>query len=110
MRSLHTEQLLWLQKQLHLKTSPATFFFDLVCIQEQPGYQYTKVKDPTPPHDSDLDCGCECGNFYIGETGRSSTDIRMKEHKAVCRLAAFEKSAVAEASRHAWQDEHYNIN
>ena len=25
------EQLLWLQKQLHVKTSPATFFFDLVC-------------------------------------------------------------------------------
>ena len=46
--------------------------------------------------------GCECGNFYIGETERS-LNIRMKEHKTACRLAAFEKSAVGE---HAWQDGH----
>ena len=46
--------------------------------------------------------GCECGAFYIGETGRS-LNIRMKEHKAACRLASFEESAVVE---HAWQDGH----
>ena len=45
---------------------------------------------------------CICGDFYIGETGRSLT-TRMKEHKAACRLAAFERSAVAE---HAWQAGH----
>ena len=38
----------------------------------------------------------------MGETGRT-TNKTVKEHKAACRLANFEKSAVAE---HAWQDGH----
>ena len=46
--------------------------------------------------------GCLCGDFYIGQTGRS-TNTRIKEHKRACRLAKFESSAVAE---HAWQDGH----
>ena len=50
----------------------------------------------TPP------CSCLCGDSYIGETGRT-TNTRVKEHKAACRLAHFEKSAVAE---HAWKDGH----
>ena len=61
----------------------------------------TKVKDPTPPEERPgivYKIKCICGDFYIGETGRSLT-ARMKEHKAACRLAAFERSAVAE---HAW--------
>ena len=65
----------------------------------------TKVKDPTPPEERPgivYKIKCICGDFYIGETGRSLT-ARMKEHKAACRLAAFERSAVAE---HAWQAGH----
>ena len=45
---------------------------------------------------------CLCGDSYIGETERTNT-ARVKEHKAACRLANFEKSAVA---KHAWQDRH----
>lgn len=65
----------------------------------------TKVKDPTPPEERPgivYKIKCICGEFYIGETGRSLT-ARMKEHRAACRLAAFERSAVAE---HAWQAGH----
>ena len=65
----------------------------------------TKVKDPTPPEERPgivYKIKCICGDFYIGETGRSLT-ARMKEHRAACRLAAFERSAVAE---HAWQAGH----
>ena len=53
---------------------------------------------PTSPHNRAgviYKLGCECVDFYIGETGRT-LNIRMKEHKAASRLAAFEKSAVAE--------------
>ena len=38
----------------------------------------------------------------IGETGRT-TNTRVKEHKAACRLVNFDRSAVAE---HAWKDGH----
>ena len=38
----------------------------------------------------------------MGETGRSLR-TKIKEHKAACRLAAFERSAVAE---HVWQAGH----
>ena len=65
----------------------------------------TKIKDPTPPEERPgivYKIKCICGDFYIGETGRSLT-ARMKEHRAACRLAAFERSAVAE---HAWQAGH----
>ena len=37
---------------------------------------------------------------YMGET-KGTLSTRLKEHKAACRLAAFERSAVAE---HAWQE------
>ena len=62
-----------------------------------------KVKDPTPPEERPgivYKIKCICGDFYIGETGSLTT--RMK-HKAACRLAAFERSAVAE---YAWQAGH----
>ena len=65
----------------------------------------TKVKDPVPLEDRYgviYKIGCICGDPYIGETGRSA-NARLKEHKAVCRLAKFETSAVAE---HAWMDGH----
>jgi hypothetical protein len=45
---------------------------------------------------------CICVDFYVGETKRTLA-TRIKEHKAACRLAAFERSVVAE---HAWQDGH----
>ena len=45
---------------------------------------------------------CLCGDYYIGETGRT-TNTRVKEHKAACRLVNFDRSAVAE---HAWKDGH----
>ena len=45
---------------------------------------------------------CECGDYYIGETSRPLT-TRVKEHKADCKHARFERSAIAE---HAWQDGH----
>ena len=38
----------------------------------------------------------------MGETKRMLA-TRLKEHKAACRLGAFERSAVAE---HAWQEGH----
>ena len=65
----------------------------------------TRVKDPVPLEDRPgaiYKISCLCGDSYIGETGRT-TNKRVKEHKAACRLAHFEKSAVAE---HAWQDGH----
>ena len=69
------------------------------------GKLLTKVKDPVPPEDRSgvvYKISCLCGDSYIGETGRNA-NIRIKEHKAACRLARFEKSAVAE---HAWLDGH----
>ena len=69
------------------------------------GKLLTKVKDPVPLEDRPgaiYKISCLCGDSYIGETGRP-TNTRVKEHKAACRLAHFEKSAVAE---HAWQDGH----
>ena len=62
----------------------------------------TKVKDPSPLNERPgviYKIRCECGDFYTGETG-TTLDTRLKEHKAACRLAAFERSAVAE---NAWQ-------
>ena len=64
-----------------------------------------KVKDPTPHNERPgiiYKIRCECGDFYIGETGRT-LDTRLKDHKAACRLGAFERSAVAE---HVWQPGH----
>ena len=69
------------------------------------GQLLTKVKDPVPPEDRPgaiYKISCLCGDSYIGETGRT-TNTRVKEHKAACRLANFVKSAVAE---HAWQEGH----
>ena len=60
----------------------------------------TRVKDPMPPEEKTVviyKINCICGDFYVGETGRNLT-TRIKEHKAACRLTAFDKSAVA---RHA---------
>ena len=65
----------------------------------------TRVKDPTPPEERPgviYKIKCICGDFYVGETGRNLT-TRVKEHKAACRLAAFNRSAVAE---HTWQEGH----
>ena len=65
----------------------------------------TKVKDPTPPEERPgviYKIRCMCGDFYVGETKRTLA-TRLKEHKAACRLGAFERSAVAE---HAWQEGH----
>ena len=79
---------------------------------EQPllssGRLLTKVKEPIPQEDRNgvaYKIRCMCGDFYIGETGRSA-NTRMKEHKAACRWARFERSAVAE---HAWKDGHIII-
>ena len=69
------------------------------------GKLLTKVKDPVPPEDRSgviYKISCLCGDTYIGETERNA-NIRIKEHKAACRLAKFEKLAVAE---HAWMDGH----
>ena len=66
------------------------------------GRTLTKVKDPTPHNERPgviYKIRCECVDFYIGETGRT-LDTRLKEHKAACRIGAFERSAVAE---HVWQ-------
>ena len=65
----------------------------------------TRVKDPTPPEERPgviYKIKCICGDFYVGETKRTLA-TRIKEHKAACRLGAFERSAVAE---HAWQEGH----
>jgi hypothetical protein len=40
---------------------------------------------------------CECGQIYIGQTGRS-VDTRLKKHKRYIRLEHPDKSAVAEHS------------
>ncbi len=45
---------------------------------------------------------CECGLFYIGETGRNLSK-RLKEHKTNCEKAGLDKSAVA---KHAWTYDH----
>ena len=69
------------------------------------GKLLTKVKDPVPPEDRSgvvYKISCLCGDSYIGETGRNAI-IRIKEHKAACRLVRFEKSAVADS---AWLDGH----
>ena len=69
------------------------------------GRIFTKVKDPTPPEERPgvvYKIICICGDFYVGETKRT-LETRLKEHKAACRLGAFERSAVAE---HAWQEGH----
>ena len=61
------------------------------------GKLLTKVKDPVPPEDRPgaiYKLSCLCGDSYIGETGRT-TNTKLKEHKAACRLANFQKSAVA---------------
>ena len=63
------------------------------------------MKDPTPPEERlgvIYKIKCICGDFYVRETGRNLT-TRVKEHKAACRLAAFDRSAVAER---AWQEGH----
>ena len=65
----------------------------------------TKVKDPAPLEERPgviYKIRCICGDFYVGETKRMLA-TRLKEHKAACRLGAFERSAVAE---HAWQEGH----
>ena len=65
----------------------------------------TRVKDPIPPEERPgviYKIKCICGDFYVGETRRNLT-TRVKKHKAACRLAAFDRSAVAE---HAWQEGH----
>ena len=64
-----------------------------------------RVKELTPPEDRSgvvYKIKCRCGDYYIGESGRSA-NTRLKEHKAACRLANFDRSAVAE---HAWKDGH----
>ena len=69
------------------------------------GKLLTKVKDPVPLEDRHgviYKISCLCGDSYIGETGRSA-NTRIREHKADCRLANFETSAVA---KHAWMDGH----
>ena len=45
---------------------------------------------------------CECGEVYIGETGRNLT-TRRKEHLDCCRKGQVEKSSVA---KHAWEKDH----
>lgn len=45
---------------------------------------------------------CECGNVYIGETGRPLS-IRIKEHKRNCKQGETDKSRLAE---HAWSHSH----
>ena len=70
------------------------------------GKLLTKVKD-VPPEDRPgaiymYKISCLGRDSFVGETGRT-TNTRVKEHKAACGLANFEKSAVAE---HAWQNGH----
>ena len=67
----------------------------------------TRVKDPTPTDERPdiiymYKIKCICGDFYVGETKRTLA-TKIKEHKAACRLATFERSAVAQ---HAWQEGH----
>ena len=80
---------------------------DQNCLQDDTdlGQILMKVKDLTPPEEKPgivYKIKCICGDFYIGESGRSLT-TRVKVHKAACRLAAFERSTIAE---HAWQVGH----
>ena len=65
----------------------------------------TKVKDRTPLQlklGAVYQINCDCGNFYIGETGRT-LDKRLKEHEAACRYGYWDRSPIAE---HAWQEGH----
>ena len=59
---------------------------DLTTLQERTGVIY-KIK-------------CKCGDFYIGETGRSLA-IRIKEHKV---SAVWPSSTNQQLPKHAWQD------
>ena len=61
------------------------------------------MKDLTPPEERPgviYKISSICGDFYVNEIKRTLT-TSTKEHKAACRLGAFERSAVAE---HAWQE------
>ena len=65
----------------------------------------TRLKDPILPDTRPgiiYKIKCICGDLYVGKTKRTLA-TRIKEHKAACRLTAFERSAVAE---HAWQEGH----
>ena len=69
----------------------------------------TRVKDPTKKEEimgAVYKIKCVCGDFYIGESGRALGE-RIKEHKAACKYAYFDKSPVAE---HAWKDGDHQIN
>ena len=73
-----------------------------MCIRDS---LLTKVKDPVPQEEKTgvvYKISCDCGDHYIGETGRTP-GTRVKEHLSACKYARFERSAVAE---HAWQDGH----
>ncbi len=63
----------------------------------------TKVKDPTSNENkvgAVYKVMCECGDFYIGESGRA-LGIRIKEHKSACEHGYSTKSPLAE---HVWQE------
>ncbi len=63
----------------------------------------TKVKDPTSNENkvgAVYKIMCECGDFYIGESGRA-LGIRIKEHKSACEHGYFTISPLAE---HVWQE------
>ena len=65
----------------------------------------THVKDPVLKENKTgivYKIKCDCGAFYIGESGRS-LGCRTKEHLQACKYAHFHKSPVAE---HAWQGGH----
>ena len=69
----------------------------------------TRVKDPTKKGEimgAVYKIKCICGDFYIGESGRALGE-RIKEHKAACKYAHFDKSPVAE---HVWKDGDHQIN
>ena len=74
------------------------------------GRIFTSVKDPIPPEERTgviYKIKCTCGDFYVGETGRNLT-TRLKEHKAACRLAAFDRSAVAKHARQVGHEIEWN--
>ncbi len=61
----------------------------------------TKVKYPTSNENkvgAVYQILCECGDFYIGESGRA-LGIRIKEHKSACEHGYFTKSPLEE---HVW--------
>ena len=54
----------------------------------------TRVKDPTKKEEimgAVYKIKCICGDFYIGKSGRALGE-RIKEHKAACKYAHFDKS------------------